>query len=551
MFVLNSGYQFGIDMGGDVKLSTPVNLVGLELHRDSATPLHRQLYDGLRQTILAGQLVAGARLPSTRSLADTLEVSRNTVLLAYDQLLIEGYVRGKIGAGTYVSDCLPDGFLRPRVTSAPDGPERAQSRRGGISRRLGKWPLLMSNNSPRRQLRTGVHALDVVPWRLWGRLLGRPPRPFRIGVPALDVFPWKLWGRLLTRRWRSLSPSLLGGKHPSGYRPLRELVAAYLRDARGLACTPDQVIFVGGSQQGLDLAARVLLEPGAAIWVENPGYSWAHGLFRARGARLIPVPVDTEGLDVAAAIQRYRRARVAFVTPSHQFPLGVTMSVARRLLLLKWASQHNAWIVEDDYNGEYRYRGQPLPALQGLDREGRVVYLGTLSKVLFPGLRLGYLVVPPDLITAFSAASFFAGCYPPILNQAVLADFIAEGHFGRHIRRMRSLYEERQGCLVEAAKRWLTGLLEVDAAAAGMHLVGRLVDGANDTQAAQYCASQGVDAVPLSMCCVEKVRTRALLLGYAAYNERAIVDGVQRMAAALQVGGSKHSHRSAAATVGV
>jgi GntR family transcriptional regulator/MocR family aminotransferase len=491
-----------------VKLSAPVNLVGLQLHRDSVIPLHRQLYDGLRQAILAGQLVSGARLPSTRSLADILEISRNTALLAYDQLLIEGYVHGKVGAGTYVANCFPDGFLRPHLSLSPSGSGRAPSRRGRILRRLGRRRTTASNDTPLR--------------------------PFRTGVPALDVFPWKLWGRLLTRRWRSLSPSLVGGKHPLGYRPLREIVAAYLRDARGLFCTSDQVILVGGSQQGLDLAARVLLEPGAAAWVENPGYPGAHGLFRAAGARLIAVPVDAEGLDVTAAITRCDDARLAFVTPSHQFPLGATMSIARRLLLLQWASEHNAWILEDDYNSEYRYRGQPLPALQGLDRNGRVIYLGTFSKVLFPGLRLGYLVVPSDLIDAFSMASFLTGYYPPILNQAVLADFIAEGHFGRHIRRTRSLYEERQGRLVEAAKRWLTGLLEVDAAEAGMHLVGRLVGQASDAEVAQRCASQGIDVTPLSVCCVEKVRKRALLLGYAAFDERAIVDGVQRMAVALR-----------------
>ncbi|SRR5579871_271066 len=502
-----------------MKLPAPVSLVGLELNRDSVSPLHRQLYDALRHAILAGRLAADARLPSTRSLAGTLEVSRNTVLLAYEQLLIEGYVRGKVGAGTYVANCLPDGFLRLHPTPMPGDPGRVPAR-------------------PRRS-RPGVPALDVSSWKPWRRLLARPPRPFRIGVPALDAFPWKLWGRLLTRRWRSLSPSLVGGKHPLGYGPLRELVAAYLSDARGVTCTADQVILVGGSQQGLDLAARVLLEPGAAVWVENPGYPWVHGLLRAAGARLIPVPVDAEGLDVAAAVARCRHARVAFVTPSHQFPLGATMSVARRLSLLQWAGQNDAWILEDDYNSEYRYRGQPLPALQGLDRNARVIYLGTLSKVLIPGLRLGYLVVPPDLIDAFSAGSFLAGYYPPILTQAVLTDFIAEGHFGRHVRRMRVLYEERQGRLVEAAKRRLKGLLEVDAADAGMHLVGWLARGAGDVEAAQQCAAQGVDVLPLSACCVEKIRKHGLLLGYAAFDERAIVDAVQRMALALQ----RRTHR--------
>lgn len=534
-----------------MNLPAPVSLVGLELRRDAAMALHRQLYEGLRQAILAGRLVAGARLPSTRSLAHTLQLSRNTVLLAYEQLLIEGYIVGKVGAGSYVANCVPDGFLRLPPASVSRGRALASSGLRGMSPKGHRRPAHMSNHSPLQPLRKGASARDGFPWRAWGQLLDRPPRPFRIGVPALDVFPWKLWGRLLARRLRALPPFLVGGKHPLGYRPLREAVAAYLRDARGLACTPDQVILIGGSQQGLDLVARVLLEPEAAVWVENPGYPWAHGLFRAAGARLIAMPVDGEGLDVADAVRRYRHARLAFVTPSHQFPLGATMSVARRLSLLQWATHNNAWILEDDYDSEYRYRGQPLPALQGLDRSGRVVYLGTLSKVLFPGLRLGYLVVPPDLIDGFARKSFLAGYYPPILTQAVLADFIAEGHFGRHIRRMRSLYEERQGCLVEAAKRWLRGILEVDASGAGMHLVGWLASGISDTEATQQCAAQGTDVFPLSACCVEKIRKRGLLLGYAAYDERAIVDGVRRMAAVLQRGERMAPRRAGATAAGM
>lgn len=525
-----------------MNLPAPVSLVGLEVRRHSATALHRQLYDGLRQAILEGRLVVGARLPSTRALAETLEVSRNTVLLAYEQLLIEGYIVGKVGAGSFVANCLPDGFLRLHPAPVPRQRDLALPRARTVPPRAGGRPLSASNVGSR-----GAFTPDTFPWRRWGQLLAEPPRPFRLGVPALDAFPWRVWGRLLTKRWRSTSRFLVGGKHPLGYPPLRELIAAYLRDARGLDCTPDQVIVVGGSQQGLDLATRVLLEPGAAVWVENPGYPWAHNLLRAAGARLIPVPVDAEGLDVSAALTRHRLARAAIVTPSHQFPLGATMTVARRLRLLQWASQNDAWIVEDDYDSEYRYRGLPLPALQSLDRNGRVIYLGTLSKVLFPGLRLGYLVVPPALIDAFSTKSFLAGYYPPMLNQAVLADFIAEGHFGRHVRRMRSLYEERQRRLVEASHRWLTGVVHVDAAEAGMHLVGWLGGGKSDVVTAQLCASHGIDVFPLSACCLEKIPKRGLLLAYAGYDERAIVEGVQRMAAVLHGDDRVRTPRQAAA----
>lgn len=353
-------------------------------------------------------------------------------------------------------------------------------------------------------------------------------------MPALDVFPWKLWARLVARQSRTLSPALLGGK-PTGYMPLREVISAYLRDARGLSCTPDQVIIVAGSQQGLDLAARVLLGSGDEVWVENPGYIGAHGLFRAAGAQLVAVPVDAHGLDVGAGIRACRRARLAYVTPSHQFPLGATMSIGRRLLLLQWASANKAWILEDDYDSEYRYRGHPLPALQGLDRNSRVIYLGTLSQVLFPGLRVGYLVVPSDLVDAFLKAGLLTGHYPPILTQAVLADFIAEGHFGRHIRRTRVLYEERQGYLVDAARRWLTSVLDVPPAEAGMHLVGWLRIKGSDRRIAERCASAGVDVTPFSRYAADNRAPKpGLLLRYAAFCEAEISDAVQRIAAALQ-----------------
>jgi GntR family transcriptional regulator/MocR family aminotransferase len=317
---------------------------------------------------------------------------------------------------------------------------------------------------------------------------------------------------------------------------LREAIAAYLSTGRGVRCTAEQVIVVAGSQQGLDLAARVLLDQDDPVWIEDPCYPGAYGGLLGAGASIVPVPLDGEGLDVAAGMSRCPQARLVFVTPSHQFPLGVTMSLKRRLELLEWAYRVNAWILEDDYDSEYRYTGRPLAALQGLDRENRVIYLGTFSKIMFPALRLAYLVVPSDLVEAFYAARLFTTMLPPLLEQAALAEFIAGGHFARHIRRMRALYAERQAALVEAARRELAGLLDVQPAEAGMHLVGWLPDDVNDRIASQRATEYSVDAFPLSTCCLEATRRGALLLGYTAVNDQEIKRGVSRLARALQQG---------------
>ncbi len=333
--------------------------------------------------------------------------------------------------------------------------------------------------------------------------------------------------------WRGLPSALLGYGHPSGYRPLREEIAAYLGAARAVRCVWEQVIVVSGSQQALDLAARVLLDPGDAAWVEDPGYAGARGALTGAGARLVPVPVDEEGLRVSAGMARCADARLAHVSPSHQYPLGATMSLPRRLELLAWASRAGSWVIEDDYDSEFRYTGRPVEALQGLDAEGRVIYVGTFSKVLSPALRLGYLVVPPDLVDPFTAARELADRHAPTVEQATLARFIAEGHFARHVRRMRALYAERQVALVSAAARDLPGLVDVGPAEAGMHLVGWLPADADDREASRRAEAGGVEANALSLYGIEPLRRGGLLLGYAAVDEAGIRDGVRRLAAAL------------------
>jgi GntR family transcriptional regulator/MocR family aminotransferase len=320
----------------------------------------------------------------------------------------------------------------------------------------------------------------------------------------------------------------------AGYRPLREAIAAYLATSRGVHCHPDQVIIVSGSQQALDLAARILLDPGDVAWIEDPGYLGARAALQAAGVRLIPLPVDQEGLNFLPAIPKRTRVRLVCVTPAHQYPLGIAMSMARRLALLRWASQANAWILEDDYDSEYRYAGRPLAALQGIDTDGRVIYLGTFSKVLFPSLRLGYLVVPRSLIEPFVRARSLCDGHSPTFTQAVLAEFLSAGHFARHLRRMRHLYSERQEVFVREASRELAGLLDVRAADAGMHLIGWLDPGIDDRKVAQRAAASGIMTSPLSSLAIKPLKRGGLMLGYTAIDSRAIRDGVRRLGAILR-----------------
>jgi GntR family transcriptional regulator/MocR family aminotransferase len=479
------------------------------LRESSREPMHRQLYSELREAVLNGRLPPGSRLPSTRAIASELGVSRNTVMGAFDQLLAEGYLEGKVGSGTYVAEKLPEDMLHARgVPSAPRTRPvgAALSKRGAV---LASSPII----PPRPH---------------------RMPRAFRPGPGAADHFPTALWMRLLARRWRGPLRELLSYGESAGYRPLREAIAAYVRAARAVRCDASQVVVVSGSQQGLDIMARLLLDPGDHVWIEDPGYLGARGALVGAGARVSPVPVDGEGLMVSAGIARQPHARMVYVTPSHQFPLGVTMSLARRLALLEWVKRSSAWVIEDDYDSEFRYSGRPIASLQGLDFTGRVIYLGTFSKVLFPSLRLGYLILPPELVEAFTNARALVDRHSPLIDQAVLADFIAEGHFARHIRRMRALYAHRHATFVEAAQKELAGLLEVEPQDAGMHLVGWLPEGVDDAAASRSAFEHGVEAPPLSAYALERKPMGGLLLGYTAMGTREIREGMRRLALALR-----------------
>jgi GntR family transcriptional regulator/MocR family aminotransferase len=353
-----------------------------------------------------------------------------------------------------------------------------------------------------------------------------------MGLPALDEFPVALWARLTARRWRRDGAALLGYTDARGYPPLREAIARYAVTARGVRCTPDQVVVVNGAQHGVDLLARVLLDPGDAAWVEDPGWWPVRAAVRAVGARPVRVPVDAGGLVVAEGERRAPDARLAFVTPSYQAPLGAVLSLERRLALLAWAGRAGAWVLEDDYNGEYRYDAPPLPAVQGLDRAvhgdaGRVVYVGSLSKTLAPGLRLGYLIVPPALVEPLRQARGASDLHTAVPEQAVLADFLAEGHFARHVRRTRALYRRRQACLLALAPRLTHGLLELRPTGAGMQVLGLLPDGVDAAAVARAAAARGVVVTPLAAAAPGAAPHEAtggrggLLLGFAAFGPEA------------------------------
>ena len=473
-------------------------------------PLYQQLYAALREAILNGRLGRGRRVPSSRTLADELSISRNTVVSAYEQLLAEGYLETRAGSGSYVTSELPDAMTTavPRASAAPKHALPGLSARGrGLSD-------IRSTLSP-----------DGPPWA------------FRTGVPALDAFPVDLWARLAHQAWKNAELGQLGYGDAAGYKPLRSAIADYLRASRAVVCEPEQVLVVSGSQEALFLAALTLLDPGDTVWFEEPGYRGARTAILAAGAVPIPIGIDDEGLRVEEGDARAPQARAIYVTPSHQFPLGVTMSLARRLELVTWAHRHRAWILEDDYDSEFRYEGRPLASLQGLDPDGRVLYTGTFSKVLAPALRVGYLVVPPALVDALTSARAVVDRQSPTIDQVILARFLREGHFARHVRRMRQLYRERQAVLVEAARRDLRGLVDIEPQAAGLHLVGWLPKQADDRTAAARAAEAGVEVSPLTNFFASPAGHRpGIMLGYASSDAVTIRRGVKNLARALEKG---------------
>lgn len=496
-------------------------VVQLAVDPGSAVPMYRQVYEGLREAILSGRLARGARLPSSRALAADLGVARNTVLQAFDQLRSEGYLHGRRGGGTRAREVIPDSLLTVRRTAKRTARVTRSEQSLGGPRLSQRGETLVSSGA------TLIRASG-------------PHMPFELGVPAYDAFPRRLWGRLAAARWRRGDVDL-GELDPAGEPALRAAVAEYLGAARGVRCSADHVFILNGAQQALHLAAQLLLDPGDAAWLEDPGYVGARVAFQAAGARLVPVPVDGDGLDVDAGSRLARDARLAYVTPSHQFPLGVVMSAARRLQLLAWARATDAWIIEDDYDSEFRYTGRPLPCMQGLEAErsdgmpARVLYVGTFSKTLVSGLRLGYMVVPEALIEPFRAARSTVDRHTPTIYQQVLADFIGEGHYFRHIRHVRNLCAERQAALVDAATKSLEGLLTLRADPAGLHLLGRLAPEIRDTDAQRAAMRRGIRSWALSRFYLrETTDVSALVLGYGGFGTDEIRNAVGGLGDALR-----------------
>ncbi|HEU5169414.1 MAG TPA: PLP-dependent aminotransferase family protein [Gemmatimonadales bacterium] len=468
--------------------------------------LQQRIYGSIRGAILDGVVKPGTRLPSSRDLARDLGISRTTAVLALEQLLAEGYLATRRGSGTFVAEQLPDDLPRARAIRPISKPTHPPLSRRGAALAA----------SPQGSVR-----------------LEGPPRPFRVGTPGLDLFPVRLWSRLVRGKLRAISVTHMDYGEVAGLRALREAIADHVQAVRGTRCTADQVIVVAGAQQGLDLTCRLLLDPGDHVWMEEPGYPGARSALLAAGARINPARVDSEGLDVDAAKRQAGSARLAYVTPSHQYPLGVPMSLPRRLALLGWARAAGAWVVEDDYDSEFRYGSHPVPCLHGLDTDGRVIYVGSFSKTLFPALRMGFLIVPADLQERFVAARRAADQHPPVIDQAVLAEFIAEGHFARHLRRMRAAYRERLEALADAAERCCGGVLSLRPVRTGLHAVAELT-GVDAVRVASEAASRGVEAIPLAVYFTRAARVlNGLVLGFAAVPPDALRAGMEQLAAAI------------------
>jgi GntR family transcriptional regulator / MocR family aminotransferase len=470
------------------------------------------LYSQLQAAILDGRLKPGARMPSTRNLAQQYRVARGTVTTAFDALRSEGYLDARVGAGTFVAVELPETSIiaRPVATASVRASRASLSRRG-------------------QEMIRGVKTLPA------SRSLGKA---FRSYEPAIDLFPVNLWSRVAGRVLRRAPRSSYGQGDPRGYLPLRKAIAEYVGATRSVRCTAAQIIVTSGAQQALELVTRMLVDRDDKVWMEDPGYPGARFALQAGGTRIVPVPVDEEGMMVSAARILEPKARLAYVTPSNQFPLGVTLSTERRQELLTWASEENSWIIEDEFDAEYRYFSQLQPSLQSQDQSGCVIYVGTFTKMLFNSLRLGFVVAPERIADALTTARTLYDRHPPTLEQAILAEFILDGHFGHHVRRMRQIYAERSESLCENAKRYLSGCLAVTRADAGMRTTGRIGTGQCEREILDRARGLGLEVAGISEFTTDHSYPGALVLGFAGCTPAELKRGCAMLARAFEQPGA-------------
>jgi GntR family transcriptional regulator/MocR family aminotransferase len=480
----------------------------LLVDRNATEPLHRQLYKSLVALIRNRTLPAGSELPSTRSLAVELALGRNTVVAAYEQLITEGYLSNRQGA-------------RPVIVDLPDGPQTAPVREGGV-------PAVPMSRRGAMLMRQPSH-------------IGLPGQiAFHPGIPDAETFPFGVWGRIVARRASHGGDTLFGTYDITGHPALKEAISGYLQTARGVRCQPDNVVITTGAQAAFDLLARLLLDPGDLVWMEEPGYYGTRAAFSVAGARIQPMAVDP--VRGWALDEPEEQPRLIYVTPACQHPLGITMRMEERLRLLEIAESANAWVIEDDFDGEYRFQGQPVPAMQSMDRSGRVIYVGTFSKLLFPALRIGFMVVPKELAARLPHALSTTGQFAPLLLQAALADFITDGHMNRHLKRMRRIYTQRQQAFRDTVRDTLGAAMMLSPVATGIQIVGYLGHETDDTVVTGNAARRAINVSPLSKYFLGAPTMNGLVLGYAACDRQQMTDGMIELAAAIAE--SRHAFRT-------
>lgn len=467
------------------------------------------LYSALRDAILDGRLTAGTKLPSSRALADMMSISRNSVLAALERLLDEGYLFTKPSSGTYVAEVVPDQLIhiqessKKTTTSKP----RALNINPNMEALLASWREQSSSSQKKKM--------------------------FHVGVGCVDLFPHQLWGKLLTQAWRQ-SYYQLGQFHdPRGYLPLRQAICEYVRSTRGLNCNEQQIIIVNGTQQAIHLSAYALLQANDEVCLDEPGYDAAFNIFRSFGAKVNLIDSDEEGMQVSDITEHYLKSKLVYTAPSHQFPLGGTLSLTRRFALLDWANKAEKWIFEDDYNSEFRYGTHPIQALQGLDQQQRVIYSGTFTKMMFPEFRLGFMVVPEALIEIFSAAKYYTDVRSSYLEQVALALFIQQGHYARHVRKVRKACYERQQTLIKVINEYLPNILDVQPTDSGIHLISWLKGAWTEQEFITHCSTLGLAVQPLSRYCQRTPKKAAVLLGYAAHQPEEIIENIKKLALIL------------------